>query len=313
MIKKDEEILNVIFSSDDNYAQHLGVAIYSLLKQNTNFEQIQIFVIDNDITEKNKNNILEILKDFSYARIIWIDFNMWKEKLRLNMLWDISISTYARIFIGSMLPKEIERALYLDCDMIVCQNLKEFWKTNLHSAILGAVQDTISDVTKIAVEKKPSEPYFNAGMLLIDLKQWREQNVEQRCLKFLEKKNGSVVHHDQGILNAVLADKWYRVPLEYNLMTINYMFTQNQIKRFFGDHSEFYSKEEVEVALKTPKIMHFTPSFTSRPWIKNCKHPYKKLYWDELKQTAWKNAKPQKDESKWYVRVINWRYRNLPY
>ena len=313
MIKEGKEILNVVFSSDDNYAQHLGAAMYSLLKKNPNFKRIHIFIINNDITKKNKKNISEILKDFSNSDITWINFNEWKDKLKVNMIWDISISTYARIFLGSMLPKEIERVLYLDCDMIVCQNLKELWECDLDTAILGAVQDTISDGTKFAVGKDVTQPYFNAGMLLIDLKKWREVKIEELCLEFLEKKKGSVVHHDQGILNGVLNGKWYRLPIGYNLMTIHYIFTSKQIQRFFKDHSEFYLKEEVNEALENPKILHFTPSFTCRPWVKGCQHPLKQIYWENLENTPWKSVKAQKNQNKWYVRLIEWRYRKLPY
>lgn len=313
MVKDNKNCLNVIFSSDDNYAQHLGVAIYSLLKHNQVFAQIQIFIIDNEISEENKERLLNITYKFSNVQIHWILFEKWKSELKLNMPWNISISSYGRIFIGSMLPKEIERVLYLDCDMIVCEELESLWSMDLRGSVLGAVQDTISDSIKAAVGKTALQPYFNAGMLMIDLNEWRTSNTEELCMKFLNEHKGSVVHHDQGILNGVLQNSWYRLPLEYNLMTIHYIFTQKKIQKYFCDHSKFYSQMEVMSALKAPKILHFTPSFTSRPWTKGCKHPLKKIYWDMLKETSWKNAKPQKDKCKWYVQIINWRYRKLPF
>ena len=106
----DNNVMNVAFSSDDNYAQHMGVAIYSLLKNNRDFHLINIYIIDNLITEHNKKKITELVGKFGNAKIIWVDFETWKSRLNLNMKnWKISISAYARLFLGSILD-EIGRA-----------------------------------------------------------------------------------------------------------------------------------------------------------------------------------------------------------
>lgn len=308
-IKKDR--LNVLFSTDDNYAQHLGVAIYSLLDSNRDFPEVCIYVVDNEICRENKEKLFEIIKSFRGVQLHLIDFSKWKEQLNLNLQWDISISTYARLFISDMLPDEIDRVIYLDCDMIICESLAELWNVNLDSSVLAAVQDAVGNGIKTSVGLKPDHPYFNAGMLMINLAAWRKRHVGEECLDFLNKYNGSVTHHDQGVLNGVLFDKWKRVDLKFNLMTIHYIVDLNQINKYYQDHSEFYSEEEIAEAKDKPTIIHFTPSFTTRPWVINCKHPLKQKYWEALRCTPWKDEKPQADRSKWYIKIINWRYRNL--
>ena len=94
-------------------------------------------------------------------------------------------------------------------------------------------------------------------------------------------------------------------------MTIHYLLGLKKIQKFYNDQAEFYPQEEVAEALAHPAILHFTPSFTSRPWVKTCKHPLRHLYWDTLAKTPWEGAKPEKDGDKWYVRVINWWHRAL--
>lgn len=305
--------LNVLFSSNDNYAQHLGVAIYSLLKTNTEFEKISIYIVENNISVINKEKLNEIILKFENAESFFIDFEMWKEKLDLKMQWNISISSYARLFIADMLSEDIEKVLYLDSDVLVCSSLKKLWEIGFEGKIIGAVQDTVSDVTKAAVGLTAKEAYANAGVLLIDLKKWREKKVGEQCLKFINDHGGSVTHHDQGVLNGVLHNQWLRVPLEYNVMTIHYMFSLNKVKKYFKDKALYYSEEEVLEAKRKPVILHFTPSFTSRPWVKGCKHPYRESYWDILENTPWRGSLCQKDNEKWYVQLINWRYRNLPF
>lgn len=306
-----KNIMNVLFSSDDKYAQHLGVAIYSLLEHNTAFNKITIYIVDNDISDINKQKLNKTADEFDNAEIIFLPFNKWKNKLHLNMKWDISISSYARLFIADMLPDDIDQVLYMDCDVIICESLENLWNTDLNNNVLGAVQDTVNDKTKGAVGLLPEDKYFNAGILLIDLKKWRKQNIGIKCLKFIEEKNGSVTHHDQGTLNGVLNGKWYRLPLKYNLMTIHYIFNYRKNKKYFKDHSNFYLYDDIENAKLHPAILHYVPSFTTRPWVSNCKHPKKNLYWNIISKTPWIDAKPEKDKSKWYVKLINFRYRKL--
>lgn len=309
----DQDTMNVVFSSDNNYAQHMGIAIYSLLVNNRDFQLINIYIIDNQIDERNKKNLMDMVSKFRNAKIIWIDFEIWKEKLKLNMSeWKISISSYARLFLGSILDRDIDRALYLDCDMLIQDSLKEVWNTNLGDCVLAAVQDTVGRETKQAVGMKTETMYFNAGMLLIDIEAWREQGIEKQCLAFIEKNNGCVLHHDQGVLNGVFNGKFMRLPVQCNLMTIHYIWKRKSILKYFGDKAVYYTEDEIERAKKAPVILHFTPSFTSRPWCADCKHPLKKYYWEYIKHTPWKGAMPQNSKDKWYVKMIAWKYRHFP-
>lgn len=303
--------LNVFFSSDEHYAQHLGAAMQSLLQNNQDFTVIRLYIIENEISASSKEKLCAIAEKFLSAQIIWISFDAWKSRLQLNMTWSISMSSYARLFVADMVPADMDRILYLDCDMIVCDSLQCLWNTDLRGCALGAVQDTISNTTKAAVGLAPEEQYFNAGMLLIDLAKWREQNIGSKCLSFIQERNGSVVHHDQGVLNGVLRNQWFRLPLCDNLMTIHFIFNRERILDYYGENAVFYLENEIVNAKEHPVILHYTPSFTSRPWCRDCKHPRKALYWENIAQTPWKGAKPEKSKDKWYVKLINWRYRVL--
>lgn len=308
--KSDE--LNVLFSSDDNYAQNLGASIYSLLNHNRSFKRIRLYIIDNEISLKRRDMLLQIVSLFKNACVEFIDFAKWKSKLKLNLAWSISLSSYARLFMGDILSESVNRVLYLDCDMIISDSLYQLWNHDLGTNIIGAVQDCVSQATKTCVGLKKNEGYFNAGMLLIDLYRWRENYIGQRCIEFIKEKSGTVGHHDQGVLNGIFHNKWTRLPLRFNVMTVNYFLSVDRMKKYFGDFADYYSKEEITQSKAHPSIIHYTPSFTSRPWFSNCCHPLKEKYWESLSETPWKDEKPQKDTSKWYVRLQGWRYRNLP-
>lgn len=304
--------MHIVYSSDDNYAQHMGASIYSLLSHNAD-AAITVYVIDNGISADSKEKLLQIVDQFPLSQLQWIDFSMWSEKLTLNMQWPISLSSYGRLFIGSMLPESVSRCLYLDCDMIICDSINELWNWDMHGCTIAAVQDTVSRETKENVGAQFSEKYFNAGLLLIDLDKWRRSNIEQACLDFIAQHHGSVTHHDQGVLNGIFHRDASILPLKFNVMTIHYMMDRTRILNYFHEESPFYDEDEIAQAKAHPTVLHYTPSFTSRPWVRNCCHPLKKLYWDAVEKTPWVGAQPIKDSSKWYVKLINWRYRNLPF
>lgn len=310
---KSNNTLRVIYSSDDNYAQHLGASVYSLLDCNRDFEKTEVYIIENNISDENKKKLAGVAEGFVNASVDFISFDKWRDSLTLDMPWHISVSSYARLFVSDMLDDSIDRILYLDCDMIVTSSLKELWETDLSGNIVCAVQDAVPDSIKSAVGLESRDKYFNAGMLLIDLEKWRSENIQEKITDFLNEKNGRVIHHDQGVLNGVLKGKVRFVPLKYDLMTVHYILDLAHINKYFANHAQFYGEEEIETAKKEPAILHYTPSFTCRPWVKGCKHPLKDLYWQALSNTPWKGAKEEKNTAKLKSRLVDFRYRNFPF
>lgn len=305
--------MNILLSSDDNYARHLGVTIYSLLVHHRKVKKIRFFVVDNYISQDNLSKLLSLIEQFPNAELTFIPLDTYTKDLQLDMPWPISISAYARLFAAEMLSKDIDRVLYLDCDMIINSDLSDLWNYNLGDYCIGAIQDQVSVKVKNSVGLKQDEKYFNSGLLLVNLKRWRENRIGEKSMDFIRAHNGRVTHHDQGVLNGVLRNNWVKLPLRYNVMTIHYLMNQDRIISYFDDRSEFYLQSEVQNAKYWPSVVHFTPSFTSRPWELNCKHPLSALYFIFLNKTPWKGCVLEPDKTQWYLRLINWRYLNLPF
>ena len=303
--------MNILLSSDDNYARHMGVTIYSLLLHNAMASDFRIFVVDNNISTNNIVKLQQIISGFPNAEMILIPFKKWADSLHLNMSWPISLSSYARLFVGEMLPSDIDRVLYMDSDMLVLDDISELMSADLGDNILGAVQDQVSRKSKVTVGLHSSDNYFNAGLLLIDLRKWREFGIGKKCLKFIEDHDGQVIHHDQGVLNGLLFNQWLRLPLKYNVMTVHYIHSYMKLKNYFHDSSSFYDVSEVERAKSNPVILHYTPSFTSHPWEHNCKHPLRYLYEVVQNMTPWAGTPLEKEKTPWYVKLVNFYYRNF--
>ena len=135
-----KEVMNVVYSSDDNYVQHAVTSIVSLAQNNKNFKTINIYLIENNISIEKRNQVGNLIEKYEQLSLEWINFSKWLKRLKLNMQWDISISAYARLFISEMLDKNIDKILYLDCDIIVNQSVYDLWNMDIKEYYIGAVQ-----------------------------------------------------------------------------------------------------------------------------------------------------------------------------
>lgn len=118
---------------------------------------------------------------------------------------------------------------------------------------------------------EPNSPYYNAGVMLVNLVFWRKHDIQKQLIDYYIKK-GHFSVDDQGVLNGVLADSTVRLPYKYNAMKP--IFTRSY-KQFCHANLPigFTTSEEFYEAKNNPVIVHFNgPAL--RPWMKWCGHPF---------------------------------------
>lgn len=286
--------LHVVYASDDKFAEILGVSLTSLYENNKDMEQIHVYVLDSKISEKNKKKLESVSTAYKRIGIQWIPAKDISEELHMDVAVDRgSLSQYARLFVSSVLPAKLERVLYLDCDIIINQSLYELWNLDMHGKTIAALKDAFSKWYRANIDLKPADIMFNSGVMLIDLKRWKEQKVEKRLLNFIASKNGKIQQGDQGALNAVLSHDTYCFEPRFNSVTIYYDFSYEEMM-VYRKPPEFYTEAQVKEATENPVIIHFTTSFLSRrPWIEGCQHRYVGEW------MKYKDMSPWKDEALW--------------
>lgn len=307
--------MNIIFATDDNYAPFLGVAIYSLLKsnqedtENTYTDKISIYILDMDISDVNKEKLKKTIEIYN-CEIIYINTTKIQKYLEEKITNPVrSLATYYRLFLPSLLPLNVEKVIYLDCDSIIMSSLKELWDTEISNYDIAGVLDIISPKVKLKVGLSIDESYFNAGMLLINLKKWRNENKEEEMINFILAHNGNVCYHDQGTINGVCKDKKIIHP-KFNVMTPFFVMSVNQLKRYHNIHS-YYTQKELDEATKNPVFCHLTPYLTDRPWVKGNFHPLKNLYLKFQKETLWANVQ-RKNNGKQLKPWLKTAFKFLP-
>ncbi len=274
--------LNILYTTDNNYAPHTAASMYSLLNANKNFERINIYIIDDNIEKDSKDNFYSIINGFNNAEIYFFPFSELKKNVPANDKTGYAKVGYARLFLSGICDKE--RILYIDCDTIINQSLKELWEYDLEGNVLGGVQDNPALYALTEIGLTPKSRYINGGVLLIDLKKWKEFKTEEKILKMIREYNGFVIHHDQGIINGVLKDHIKILPPKFNTMPQFFDTKAKQIKRLY-DIENYYSQKELDEAVKNPVIIHYITKFYNRPWFKSCTHPLKNLYIKNIEKT----------------------------
>lgn len=303
--------LCLAYSADDNYGKYLGISMLSLFRSNREWKDITVFVLDCGIREATKKKLIAIVQEYN-RNIEFINMELAIGGLNLQMgVRKISIASYARLFLSSVIPDKYDKIIYLDCDTIIRASLTELWNINLNEYLVAGVQDTVDSFFLKKIGMEEDEYYINAGVLLINLAKWRRIAIEDKFMDFIDKYKGNVPHHDQGVINALCSNKKYILSPEYNATSNIYSFSAKTIRRMF-DIDKFYSQEELDRAKEHPIILHFTTGLVGRPWEMNCQHPMKKEYLKVAKISPWKEEELLPDSRKFSVKIFSALYRHSP-
>jgi len=285
-------IAHIVYASDDRFAEILGVSLVSLYENSQDMDEIMVYVLDSGITDENKEKLNSIPEEYGRSQITWIPAQDISKVLEMEVKVDRgSLSQYARLFVSSDLPADLDRVLHLDCDIAVVKSIRNLWNLDLHGKTIGALMDAFSTSYRANIDLQPNDIMFNSGVMLIDLNRWKEQKVEERLLKFIESKNGKIQQGDQGALNAVLSHDTYCFEPRFNAVTIFYDFNYRELLIYRKPAKGYYDKESIQEALSEPVIIHYTTSFLNkRPWMSGCQHRYLDVWLKYKALSPWAEA-----------------------
>ena len=243
----------IVLAGDRNYTRQLETTMKSILYHN---RDVKIYILNQDIMPD------WFRKPRKIARMLGSDiidiklpeqavFQGWETKEY------ISTMTYARYFIPDYISED--KVLYLDSDLIVNKSLETLFDTDLQGNLLAAVWDT-DGIT------------FNAGVMLINNKKWRQEKLKQRLIeqsivtiREVEEGRFENFNGDQTILNQACSNQWLELDKEFNLQVGH-------------DTTAFYNKwENYFNELVPPSIIHFVSY--RKPWATLIANRYRDLWW----------------------------------
>lgn len=213
-------IIPIFFSTDDNYAPFLGVAIQSIVENASRDYDYRIYVMTTELSSLNRFRIRRSAHGLATVTFVNVERELARVKEKLHTRDYYTNTTYYRFFIADMF-RQYTKALYLDCDIIVNGDISELYNTELGNCLVGAIPEEVMlnvGVFGRYVDKVleiPHREYFNAGVLVMNLNEFRRQNIESRFVKLLSERVYDVTQ-DQDYLNVLCYGKSVLLGLEWN-------------------------------------------------------------------------------------------------
>jgi lipopolysaccharide biosynthesis glycosyltransferase len=295
--------MTVVCATDDNFVQHCCVMLVSLLSNNSD---VTVYVLTEGLRPDNE----QAIKDEVAAKAGAVHFCKVDPAVirRFPMpagaeLAHISRATYYRLLIADLLPPEVEKVLYLDCDIIVNGPVEELWQTPLDSYALAAVLQIGYGSEALRLRYPIEFGYFNAGVTLMNLRYFREHDVTRRLMDYIASHYHDIKYHDQDTLNAVLYKETLHLMPQWNMTPGIYAPGFRGRADRQGDHVVNDYGAEKDNALRHkrhPLVLHFVSK--PKPWSHGCTHPLAMLYYRYARQTLhFSHIKPQNTLARWWA------------
>ena len=272
--------IHLAWCCDDTYARHMGVAICSALENLSKNTRAHIFIVSSGLGGGTKHKITEIIQKYN-AAVHFIDIDK-KHFAGLKISHYISPAAYFRITLPDLLPGQLSKVLYLDCDLIVKDDLTVLHDIDISDTYLGAVAEAdqgSSDHPRQTIGIPQNATYFNSGVLLINLEKWRQDDISKKLFDFIKENPHRIRFWDQDALNIFFHDTFKQLDSRWN-------FTVQHLKL-----ADVYNSEDIS-------IVHFIGGHASKPWYRECNHPLKDEYYKYLNMTPWRGCKPTKIKTK---------------
>ena len=180
----------IFFSTDDHYMPYLDVAVASLIANASKDYTYRIIVLNTGLQPENIAKVKLNERDGFVIDFVDISENVKHIKSCFKNVYHFSVASYYRLFIASLFP-QYDKIVYLDCDLVVLGDIAELYNTELGVNILGAVADQFVCNTKefrrYAQKALGVDPdrYFNTGVMLISLEQFRKNNIENKFIQLI--------------------------------------------------------------------------------------------------------------------------------
>ncbi len=250
-------MIHVVFGVD-GYVSQLAVAMVSMFQSNKN-HLIKTYIVCINLNPSDKKRFDEIAakyqRDITYLSL---DPNLLSS---LKTFFHLTQATFYRLFIPNILPR-LRRVIYLDCDIIVEADLSELWALDMDNyGNAGVIFDGKDTETRLGVTGGKD---MNAGILVMNLDYWREQDITSKCINWLKKTES--VYMDNDAMNVVLSGAQKGVDERWNLNPLHFSR--------YSDESKYPSR-----------ILHFAGAI--KPWHKAYDFGFQEKYQSYLSLTPW--------------------------
>jgi len=269
----DGPTVRIATATDRNYLPYAAAMVHSLAVNRDPSRRLELTILHQGVSRQDQEKIEGIADRIP---VHWVSMD--PESYRG---WGIEPDPlildphYFRCLLPKIYPDSVSRAVYIDSDTLVLEDLYPLWNHPLDGHpvaaagdLVSVIKDAISHWEEIGLDG--DAPYFNSGVLVIDLDRWRAEDICERVLQRCRIDRHRLLirnrwnQHDQYGFNVVLQNRWKRLPARYN----------HYSERAGGD----------------PAIVHFLGDM--KPGAPLARPEYTRLFYEHLDATPWAGWRP---------------------
>jgi lipopolysaccharide biosynthesis glycosyltransferase len=279
-----------VLAADDRFSRPMAATVRSIVSQLSPGRGLDLYLCDMGITQQNREKIAAAAAH-PEVRLHWVETLKQKVEHLPEVVPGVTRAAYARLFIPLVLPSGIDRALYLDSDLIVRRCVGEFFDLPMGDlAALGVADAGSPYVSSLygvpywsRYGRRADDVNFNSGVLLLNLTAWREEDITGAAVAYLTDGRHQFLV-DQEAINAVLPGRIGQVDPRWNVQT----------EHFQPQHQGMLPLDEEQLAelIKDPWIVHFTTAV--KAWSYECTHPFRDEWFANLDQTPYRGWRPSR-------------------
>jgi len=265
----------IVICFDDNYSISGGALINSIVKNSADDTKYDVVVLENGITERNKQRLLSLVEQNANFSLRFFDINAFAEMKTVYTRAHFSPATYARLFIPQLFS-DFTKVIFIDADTIVQSDLAALMDVPIQENLIAAVKDIVMEgfvkfgtITRISsgeftageylktqLGMNDPDKYFQAGIIVFNIHQMNLENTGKALMDAM--KANSYWFLDQDIMNKVFYDRVLYLPMEWNVYHGNGNTDDFFPNLNFSTYMRFLS------ARKRPKMIHYAGE--NKPW-----------------------------------------------
>lgn len=275
--RKTPSDVNILVCTNALFLQHAAVCLASVLTNNPGMF-FHIVIVSQPEENLDEEKLRRSLGRFANQSLTLRKFSVPREP-PLPTRAHYTLDIYTRLWVAHFFPAEVDRVLYLDADLVVLGSIAPLWNFDLAGALMGAVDIPGSQRGVSLLGMQAEDGYFNSGVLLIDLAQWRATRAQEEVLAYI-RESPKLIDYDQDALNACFHHRTRRLDFRWNV-----------IRPFFQEPPTLpLERSELAKICREAHIIHFNGGL--KPWSYFSDHPRRDEYHKYLHMTEWRDFVP---------------------
>ncbi len=268
------EKVDVALGFDGNYAPHAAAVVASASRY-ADHAPFRFIILYESVSAQQKSEIEALAPN---SHFLWVAIGE-EDVPAFEARGHFARSSLYRLGLEKLAPADCERLIYLDSDVTILGDIRELWREDLGDYAIGAVVDPYGacaypDMPFAERWNLPPGEYFNAGILLIDLRRVRAERAFGRAMEFVAAHDLDLPFNGQDALNWVYWNKWRRLNVIWNAQRLH-----------AADGGGASLPASMMLNGQAPKIVHYTGG--EKPWLRIGYHPWSWIYWESLSHTPY--------------------------